>query len=308
MLTALSTLLPIYLLIALGFILRRVLLTKDAEWVCIELLVYYVLFPALLICSLARADLGTVPVFDVAGSLMGAILLMSALCLAIKPLLARYLDVSDPSFTSVFQGATRWHTFVALSLAGGMAGSAGITIASVAMVAMIPLLNVLSVGVLAHYASPQRLSWISIGQAVARNPLIWACVIGIVLNLIGLPIPKPVYEFGDSLGRCSLALGLLVVGAGLRADGLRQSGAVAAITVILKLTMMPLLAVGIATALGLSGTALAVVAYCAAVPTASNGYILARQMGGDANLFAQIFTLQTVVAAFTLPLIVALVG
>ncbi len=237
---------------------------------------------------------------------MGAILLMSALCLAIKPLLSRYLNVSNPSFTSVFQGATRWHTFVALSLAGGTAGPAGIAIASVAMVAMIPLLNVLSVSILAHFAAPTKLSWVSLAKALAQNPLISACVIGIMLNIAGIAIPRPIYEFGDSLGRCSLALGLLVVGAGLRAEGLRESGMVAALTVALKLIVMPLFAVGIAKAFGLSGTALAVVAYSAAVPTASNGYILARQMGGDANLFAQIFTLQTVVAAFTLPLIVVM--
>jgi predicted permease len=44
------------------------------------------------------------------------------------------------------------------------------------------------------------------------------------------------------------------------------------------------------------------------VPSASNAYVLARQMGGDAPLLAQILALQTVVAVFTMPLFIALAG
>jgi len=42
------------------------------------------------------------------------------------------------------------------------------------------------------------------------------------------------------------------------------------------------------------------------VPSAPNGYVLARQMGGDAPLLAEILTMQIIAAAVTLPLVVAL--
>ena len=58
MLTVFGALVPVFLLIVLGFALRRVLLKKDIEWVGLEQLVYYVLFPGLLIDTLARANLG----------------------------------------------------------------------------------------------------------------------------------------------------------------------------------------------------------------------------------------------------------
>jgi predicted permease len=45
---------------------------------------------------------------------------------------------------------------------------------------------------------------------------------------------------------------------------------------------------------------------CTAVPTSSSGYVLARQMGGDAPLLAQIITLQTIFAAITMPVVIAL--
>jgi malonate transporter len=63
-------------------------------------------------------------------------LLMSLLCLAIQPLLAR-LDVDGPAFTSIFQGATRWQTYVALAISSNFYGYAGLALASVVMVAII---------------------------------------------------------------------------------------------------------------------------------------------------------------------------
>ncbi|MDB5503106.1 MAG: Auxin Efflux Carrier [Tardiphaga sp.] len=306
MLTAFAALVPVFLLIVLGHILRRALLTQDVVWVGLEHLVYYVLFPALLIDTLSRANLASVPIAGVGGALLLSVLLMSALCLALRPLLVRWLGIDGPAFTSVFQGATRWQTFVALSVAGNLWGDPGVTLAAVGMVAMIPLLNILAVWVLAHYASPRRLSWPNLLLTIAKSPLIWACIVGLAINLIGLPVPKPLHEFADALGRCSLAMGLLVVGAGLKLDGLRRLGGAAMLTVVLKLAVMPAMAIALGMAFGLTGTSLAVVACCASVPSASNGYILARQMGGDAPLLAQILTLQTLLAVLTMPVVIAL--
>jgi predicted permease len=70
---------------------------------------------------------------------------------------------------------------------------------------------------------------------------------------------------------------------------------------------MPALAIGLALWFGVSGTHLATVAVCSAVPTASSAYVMARQMGGDAPLLAQIITLQTIFAAVTMPIVIALV-
>ena len=116
------------------------------------------------------------------------------------------------------------------------------------------------------------------------------------------------HDFADALGRCSLALGLLVVGAGLHLEGLRRPKAAALIAVALKLAVMPLIAISLGHGFGLSGSNLAVVACCAAVPCASNSYVLARQMGGDAPLLAQILALQTALAVFTMPIFIALAG
>jgi len=294
-----AALVPVFLLIVLGFALKQSLMRLETQWHGLERLVYYVLLPALLIDTLTRADLAEVPVIGVGGALMLSALLLSLL-------LAAKCAIDGSAFTSIFQGATRWQTYVALAVAGNLYGDLGLALASVAMVAIIPLVNVLSVAVLAHYASPERPSARAIAMTVVRNPLIWACAVGLAVNVLQIPVPRMLHEVAEALGRSSLAIGLLVTGAGLHLEGLFRRSAAAALAVFLKLILMPAVAVGLALLFGLSGTNLAVVVCCTAVPTSSSGYVLARQMGGDAPLLAQIITLQTIFAAITMPVVIAL--
>ena len=307
MAVVISALLPVFLLIVLGFILRRSLMRLDTQWHGLERLTYYVLFPTLLIQTLVKADLSSLPVAGVGGALMLSALVMSLLCLALRPLLSRW-NVDGPAFTSIFQGATRWQTYVALAVASNLFGNAGLALASVAMVAIIPLVNVFSVSVLAHYASPEKQSIRAIVMTVVKNPLIWACAIGLAVNVMQLALPKIWHDVADALGRSSLGIGLLVTGAGLHLEGLLRPSLAASIAVFLKLILMPLLAVALALWFGISGPSLVIVAVCSAVPTSSSAYVLARQMGGDAPLLAQIITLQTILAAVTMPVVIALVS
>jgi predicted permease len=302
-----TALLPVFLLIVLGFVLKRSLLPLETQWHGLERLTYYVLFPVLLVQTLVKADLGTVPVAEVGGALLLSLLMMSLLCFALRPLLARWA-VDGPAFTSIFQGATRWQTYVALAVSVNLYGDTGLALASVAMVAIIPLVNVFSVSVLAHYASPKKQSVGAILMTVVRNPLIWACAIGLALNVLHLPLPHIWHEVADALGRSSLAIGLLVTGAGLHLAGMFRPSLAAAVAVFLKLALMPVLAIALAHWFGLSGSNLAIVAVCSAVPASSSAYVLARQMGGDAPLLAQIITLQTILAAITMPIVIALVA
>ena len=305
MAVVIAALLPVFLLIVLGFVLKRTLMRLETQWHGLERLTYYVLLPLFLIQTLVKADLSQVPVAGVGGALLLSLLMMSLLCLALRPLLAR-CAVDGPAFTSIFQGATRWQTYVALAVSVNLYGDTGLALASVAMVAIIPMVNVFSVGVLAHYASPEKQSVSAIMMTVVRNPLIWACAIGLALNILHLPLPRIWHEVADALGRSSLAIGLLVTGAGLHLNGLFRPNLAASVAVFLKLVLMPVIAVALALWFGLSGSNLAIVTACAAVPASSSAYVLARQMGGDAPLLAQIITLQTILAAITMPIAIAI--
>jgi malonate transporter len=303
----LTALLPVFLLIGLGAFLKRTLLPDGKSWEAFESLTYFVLFPALLIVTTATADLREIPATGVGAALATAIILVSLALLIARPFLARALALSGPAFTSVFQGSVRWNTYVALAIAGGLFGVTGLALASVAIVAMVPLLNFLCVLVLARYAADKTPDLRTIVGQILRNPLIWSVLGGIAINLSGVPLPKVAVAFCEILGRGALALGLLAVGAGLDLDKVWRPHAAVILTVFLKLAVMPAIAIGLAVWIGLSGAPLMVVAIASSVPSAPGAYILARQMGGDAPLYARLLTLQTVVAFVTIPAVLAIV-
>ncbi len=147
---------------------------------------YYILFPSLLVVALTGTDLTTLPFTTLGLAFILSILTMSALCLLLRPILAARFHVDGPGFTSIFQGATRWNTTVAIAIAGFLYRAEGVALMSVAIVAMIPLLNVLCVSVLSWFVTATKPSPRQIAVEVARNPLILACAVGIALNLGGV--------------------------------------------------------------------------------------------------------------------------
>ncbi len=301
----LTVLLPIFALIVTGSLLRQSDFITQSQWAGFERVTYYVLFPAVLIDTLVRADLGSVPFLRMGLTLVASILAMSCLLLLLKPILHRVFAIDGPAFTSIFQGATRWNSFVALAMASALFGRQGATLAAVSVAAMIPLLNILAISVLMRYASAQKLSVSGFFRTLISNPFMWSCMIGLAINASGITLPKVVMLYTDMLGKASLSAGLLVVGAGLELGRLHKPHPGMVVSSVLRLIGMPLLGWAIALSMGLDGLTLGVVILSTAVPTASGAYILARQMGGDAVLMAEILTYQTLASMITLPLALA---
>jgi len=180
----LLALVPVILLIALGYWLRHSGFLAEGFWPQAERLGYFVLLPSLFIHGLATAKLESLPVWGLAGTLVGSILLVSALVVALRPL----MSVDGAAFTSVFQGSVRFNNYVAVTIAAGLFGTQGIAMAAICNAAIVPTVNVLCVLVFARYGAA-RLNARGILRQIVTNPLVVACAIGILLQGLGLGLP-----------------------------------------------------------------------------------------------------------------------
>jgi malonate transporter len=301
MLTTFGALAPVFLLIALGRVLRARGFPGDAFWPAAERLVYYVLFPALLFLTCATSELTGFRVLPLAAALIGAILAISALALALRP----WLGLDAAPFTSVFQGAIRTNTYVGLGTAGALYGAAGLAVLGIVILIVITTVNLLAVSALIHYGHRPAGRAELIG-AIARNPLILACLLGFALNALGIHLAGVPRDTLAILGQASLSLGLLCVGAGLELAHLGQNRAAAVTTCVLKLLLLPAATALACRLLRIEGLTEAVAVLFTATPISASSYVLARQLGGDAPLIAGLITLTTIAAALTMPLILAL--
>ncbi|ACL61591.1 AEC family transporter [Methylobacterium nodulans] len=294
----LLALLPIVILIALGMLLRHRRFLDDGFWPQAERLGYFVLLPCLFFHGLATAHLKSLPVGDLALTLILSTLVVAALVVAMRPL----MKVNGPAFTSVFQGRVRFNNYVGVTLAAGLFGAKGIALAAICNAAIVPTVNILCVMVFARHGSA-KLTGRGILKQLVTNPLVVGSLGGIANQMLGLGIPPGLEPAMRALGAASLPLGLLCIGAALEFRSARQWVGPVASSSVMKFLAMPVATVLVARLTGLKGPALTTALLFQALPTASSAYILARQLGGDAPLMAGITATQTVLAFVAIPLV-----
>lgn len=306
MIATFESLLPVFLLIALGWGLKTRNIVPEDMWRGVELIGYWVFFPALLADTMIRSELTSLPLTGITVTMLGTFATMATALLAGQQRIMSALAIEGPSFSSLFQGAIRWNGFVALPIVAKLHGEQGVALVAVIIGVLVPVANIMAVYVVTRNAGSIKPTLRKTMYVVFRNPFIWATAMGMLINFAGIPIYEPLMTSMGMLGGAAIGAGLLMVGAGLSTkEAIRPSPAAWAGTA-LKLIGMPALVVLWSLVTGLSGTAFVACMVCAAVPTAMSAYVMARQMGGDAPLVAVTVTVQTVLSVITIPLVILL--
>lgn len=303
MIGILAALTPVFVVILLGFVLKRRRAVPDAFWPPAERVTFYIFFPSLLVTNIAKAQLGGV---QVAPMLAASILGIAVIVAGCYPL-RRLLRLDGPAFTSLIQSSVRPNVYVALAAAAALYGSPGVTLMSLCLAVVIPTVNVISVIVLVRYASDagSTLHWRTAVAPVLTNPLILACLAGLALNVTGVRLPPLVGPTLEILARASLPIGLLAVGAGIEPKAVRAASGAVAAACTLKLLGLPVLTLILCLVLRVDDLARNVAVLYASVPVSASAYVMARQMGGDTAIMAGAITATTTAAAATMPILLA---
>jgi hypothetical protein len=297
MLDVVLSLIPVFSLIALGAVLRRYSLLSGDGWAALERLTYFVLFPPLMFMSIVGGSFAGEEALKLGLALAGTVATMAALMLLLRPV----IPSTGAQFSSIFQAGVRWNGYVALGVIAGLQGDEGVALSAVGFAVLVPINNVMSVLVLSRYAGAKPAPFIHVIRSVATNPLIISTVLAIVLVSLNVRVTEPVGDTLNLLGDATVALGLICVGAALDFRSMRAAPIPLAIGTSLRLAVMPALAAGMCFAIGLSSRTFEVAMVCVAAPVATSAYILARQLGGDSTLMANIITLTTLLSLFTIP-------
>jgi len=304
MASIINALLPVFLLIGVGYLLRRIGVPGEGFWAPAEHITYFVFFPSLLVYNLAQAPLASQAIGELAPTLVIAVSLLSLLLLVARGI----LQLHGPAFTSLFQCSIRFNTYIGIAAASALWGQPGLTLSAIALAVLIPMVNVYCIAVLVRWGDHGK----GVGLAntllgIIRNPLVLACIAGMALNLTGWGLPVMAAGVLEILGRAALPMGLLAVGAGLNLRALRSAGVPVGLSCITKLVLMPATMFIVAKLMQLPPLATSVAVLFAALPGATSAYILARQLGGDHELVAGMVTLQTALAVVTLPIAITYV-
>ncbi len=291
-----SALFPVMLVIAIAFVARRVGLVSDAHVAGVERVTYVVFFPTLLFSSLSTANFDQEGIWTFVATIVAVQILVS---LGSWVFFVRS-SLDGPSTTSAFQGAIRFNTYVVFALLFAVFGSDALQTATLALALIIITVNLFCVTILVRHGElAEGVAPPSVWKSVATNPLILACAAGLLINPLQIDWPEPVDTAFDWFGTAAIALGLFAVGAGLTPISGKGSMFAIVASSTINLVVKPALFLAAAFAVGLPTELTAIGLICTVAPTATSAYILARQLGGNAPLMAQIVTVSTMVSAIT---------
>lgn len=317
---ALSSVLPVCLLMALGAALSRSRFLPEAFFEQLNRLGFWVLLPCLLFCTIARAPAAA----GGAGLRIGLLLCAcSVVVTAAAWLTARLLGLSGPARRSLMQAAMRGNlAYTALPVIIYAFGehAAASAAAAFALAPAIPFYNFWAVVILTRADAPARHAappgqarlpkplrlFLRAAAAVSSNPLIIGCALGLLCLHAGLQLPGGLFKTLEALGRAALPCALLALGAGLTPERLRASLRPAAAATALKLVGMPAIGFALARAAGIGGENLLVALLFLASPCAVTSYVMADQMGADRDLAGSAIALSTLLCLPVMALLLML--
>jgi malonate transporter and related proteins len=298
MFIAINALIPIICLIMVGTILKRIAFFDDALWPSLEKLSYYVLMPILLISILSTKSIDNMPWREIALAVDIPVLIAALFFWVSRSF---YKNIDAARFTSMFQGGVRFNTFVGLALAQGLYGAEGVIIGALGAGFMIVLVNILCVITFSVTLNKESHIGKTVFFQIIKNPLIISCLIGWSINVSGLHLPEAFQTSIDILGRASLPIALMTVGAALQFKSFLQNGFLSIFVGFVQFAMKPISAAVCCYLFGLNGITAATLILFLSTPTAPSSYILSRQLGGDHQVMASLITQQTLFAFFSLP-------
>ncbi|MBA1336141.1 MAG: Malate permease [Firmicutes bacterium] len=141
------------------------------------------------------------------------------------------------------------------------------------------------------------------------NPGIVGAVLGLMLFLLSIKLPWPLYRSLEILGSTTTPLSMIVVGSILANIDVRKMFEDLKVFWVsaIRLILLPVAVFFILRVIGFEGLLVAIPVLITAMPAAANAAIMAEKYGGDSELGSKIVFVSTMLSLLTMPLIIGLV-
>ena len=302
----LETLFPVLALILLGYAIRRSGFVPAEFFRAADKLVYFIFFPAMLFWKV-----GTAAASDgVESSLILAGLLAISLVFILSTLFIVRGGVAAYQAGSFSQSCYRFNTYIGMAVVLQAMGDAGVVQFAVLVGVLIPVINIMSVTILIWFSgldmTPVQKNRYLL-RALVSNPLIIACVAGMILSASGITLPCFVNNTFALASTLALPLALISIGSAFSFRHLRGFSRLSFVAAGFKLVLLPLVGAASLYLFKVEGIAFktAMIFFC--LPTSTAIYVLSSQLNSDTSLASASIVISTMAAFASLSLVLGLV-
>ena len=295
-----NVVLPVMLMVALGYGLRRGGMINENFIQCGVRLVFSVFFPCSIFGSFGTLNLEEIFDLRLLVFMVSVVLLSALIPMVVVPRFVKNPSVAATMAQSIF----RTNVLVqGIPLLTNIYGEENIAEGAFLLPFVVLVNNVMATVNFVVLVPEQKESGgkavLSALKKVAQNPLIISSALGLLFSAFHWRLPSFAQNTVTQIGRIASPLALVCMGAELRFDTIRQGLRYTIPTVFARLVLVPLAATLAGIALGFRGIALGAVFLFTSTCCATAGYVMAGSMGGDSELSAQCICLSVVLSAFT---------
>lgn len=306
-----NTVLPVFLIIAVGALFRRFRFYGEDFARGLSRLVYYIALPCLLFYRMAVSEFN----FSQAGKAYFVVLCGMAGCVIAAYIAAAVMRLPSASTSAFVQGSFRSNlAYVGLpiviyyaSYSYNSAYARVPVIAALVLGMMVPAYNLMAIIVL--LAGKHKLNIHAVRHVLfetVRNPLVVSSVLGIAYSLTIGTLPSFADRALDALSQMALPLALLSIGASLAGRLQKDRVLPAVISALIKVAVAPVIGIVLLMFMELPSAQRLVAMVFLACPTAISSHIYSQQFEADEQLSASIVVTTTLFSTVSLSLAVYL--
>ena len=302
-----DSLVPVFALMLLGRLLRHFGLTGRGFTETSDRLVYFIFFPALLFWKIGGSSAAAIvnwPLYQATVLTIITVLVLSLVCI-------RILGVPGSQAGAFSQSGYRANTYIGMAVVINALGEGHAARFGMFLGMVIPLVNVAAVSTLIWFSaarpSMQKRLQLTI-KALLGNPLILACLAGLLFARMEMAFPPFLGNTLELAAAVSLPLALISIGGSLSTEALKGQLKLSAVAAAFKVLVFPAIGLGFLWLLNVGGSAFRMGMIFFALPIAPSAYVLAAQLQSDTKLASSAIVLSTLLALFTLPAVMWLIG
>ncbi len=307
MASILNSVFPIFTLIALGGVLKTLRVISDDFIRVSDRLIYYIFFPALLFWKIGKPS----QTLGLEGNVIAAVLCAVFVAFVLSLVYIKFSGMRDREAGSFSQGCYRFSTYVGMAVVMADLGEDGVRQFGVLISFVIPFINVLAVSSMVWFSGDRSSPGVQTSllvRSTLSNPLIIACVLGIVHSRFGNPLPVFVDNWLKLMSLAALPLALIAIGGSLTFTAFGKHFKYSAVAAVIKLMVLPVVGYGLLHAFHVSGVPFKVAMIYFALPTSPNNYILSALLNSDLGLAAAAIVLSTLLSLPALSVTLAIFG
>lgn len=297
---SLNVTIPIFLIILLGYILRKINFITDEFASVANRYVFVVALPVMLFVDISSSDVRE----DMNIKFFLFCLIVTFTMFFLVWLIAK-LTLKDKTMIGAFAqaGARGSAAILGVAFVENICGEIGMT--PLMIVASVPFFNMLSVIILTFNANTEQKDYTKVKSAcinIAKNPIIIGIVLGLVASLIGFKTPVIISRSMNYIAQTATPLALLAIGAGFDTKQaiVRLKPALGA--TFIKLIGLPMIFLPVAYKMGFGSSEMIAILMMLAAPSTVSCYIMAKNMDNDDILTSNIIVLTTLLSSVTLTL------